>query len=1015
MKRFRESFGAKLLAALLGTVGLLLLVTSLVVRSVTSQQVDAVVARASATAAGQFRELEAIQQQQLAAVTNPLAGGVRTLAALDEAVQDGDRADLLGVVQYELTLAHIRDVVLAFTDPRGRPVLSLHDDKPLGGDDPLGVQGLAREMLAHGDVQRRGYRVLDGRLFAVRMRLIQLGGRVVGTFTSGLPVEDANVEDIGAALGVQVCVVVGDRCVAATKGIRSSPPLGAALVRLSKGSGARRVHVGGEAWSVRAQPLVSDDPSEGVRVVAVPLSPVTAPFRRINQALLLGGALALLVATLLAMGLARGLTRPIRALVAAAGRVAQGDYEAEVGVTSRDEIGRLAGAFNDMTRGLRLKERYRSVLDKVVSRDVAEQLVEGGVELGGENRRVTVLFGDIRGFTALTEGMVPQKVITLLNECMQRLSDAIDEEGGVVDKFVGDEIMAVFGAPVRQEDHAARAVRAALRMRESVAGLNRERQARGEDPIGLGVGINTGDVVAGNMGSKNRLNYTVLGEMVNLASRLCGGAAAGEILMTEGTLRAAGEGVRARSLGGRPFKGFSDDVEVFALDGAVGPAGEEGRGITEEGADVGAGQTGRASDPERPRGPRRPPRAGGALLLALVAVLALPPAVSAQGGGWPTLSDAGLGYFGSGTMQMALSGELDLETFHLGGPTAGLVTGDGWLEAPRLRLMTDMFVGDRVYGLVELRGDRGEAPTQGEWHARVEQAFLRVSSLKGTVSLQAGRFASPFGSYAARHLTRVDPFVRPPLPYDDRTVISRSIAPPSTAVFLGWQDKGDTFRRDGAPPVWGVPYQWGAMIAGRVRQVSYRVAAMNGAPSSEPRDWGLGHEGFRHPSWVAGMGVQVTPSLALGGSWDRGPFMQPLTKGSLPAGRHRYDYAQELLSFDASFARGPVMARGEVIHDRWQVPNLSGTPVDVGYSLAVQSDVGGGWSAAARWGYLDFRPLGDGAGGRRPWDHPVARYEASLSYRMAKNAGLMGSYGITHRTSADRNVGLFALRLWWTF
>ena len=151
----------------------------------------------------------------------------------------------------------------------------------------------------------------------------------------------------------------------------------------------------------------------------------------------------------------------MKALVAATEQVAQGDYEAEVHVTSRDEMGALADSFNEMTRGLLLRERYRSVLNKVVSQDVAEELMSGDVELGGESRLVTVLFADIRGFTPLTEGMEPQEVIALLNECMEHLSRAIDAEGGVVDKFIGDEVMAVFGAPVTQDDHARRAVAAA--------------------------------------------------------------------------------------------------------------------------------------------------------------------------------------------------------------------------------------------------------------------------------------------------------------------------------------------------------------------------------------------------------------------------------------------------------------------------------------------------------------------------------------------------------------------------
>jgi len=221
-----------------------------------------------------------------------------------------------------------------------------------------------------------------------------------------------------------------------------------------------------------------------------------------------------------------------------------------------------------MTRGLRLKERYRGLLDKVVSREVAEELTKGEVVLGGENRLATVLFADVRGFTALTEGMEPQRVIGLINECMEILSAAVDAEGGVVDQYVGDELMAVFGAPIRREDDALRAVRAGLLMREGMEELNRRRTERGEAPLGVGIGINTGTVVAGNMGSHDRLNYTVLGDAVNLGARLCSGAGRGDLLVTEATLAACGAGreeIEAEALGGQSFKGFSSDVQVYRV------------------------------------------------------------------------------------------------------------------------------------------------------------------------------------------------------------------------------------------------------------------------------------------------------------------------------------------------------------------------------------------------------------------------------------------------------------------
>ena len=283
--------------------------------------------------------------------------------------------------------------------------------------------------------------------------------------------------------------------------------------------------------------------------------------------LLLTGLATLLLAVLLSSALGRRLTRPVKSLVEATGRVATGDLNAEVPVRGQDELGSLASAFNEMTLGLRLKERYRGVLDKVVSREVADELVRGEVVLGGENRLATMLFADVHGFTTLTEGMEPQRVIGLINECMEILSAAVDTEGGVVDKYVGDELMAVFGAPVSRPDDALRALQAALLMQEGMAELNRRRD---EAPLGLGIGINTGTVVAGNMGSPERLNYTVLGDAVNLAARLCSGAGRSEIVITSATLEAAERGginLVCKTLGEKTFKGFSSDIEVYLLEG----------------------------------------------------------------------------------------------------------------------------------------------------------------------------------------------------------------------------------------------------------------------------------------------------------------------------------------------------------------------------------------------------------------------------------------------------------------
>jgi adenylate cyclase len=246
-------------------------------------------------------------------------------------------------------------------------------------------------------------------------------------------------------------------------------------------------------------------------------------------------------------------------------RVAHGDLTARVPVRTRDELGRLAGAFNTMTEGLELKERYRGVLDKVVSPEVAEELMRSDILLGGETREVTTLFVDISSFTAMTEGMEPQRVVALVNDIMSRLGTIVEAHGGVVDKYLGDGLMALFGAPVARGDDTTRAVRAALDMQLAMTALDATRAARGEPAVRVAIGIHTGPVVAGNIGSPNRLNYTAVGESVNLAARLCQGAGAGVILVTDHVRSRAHGEFAFECVGERAFKGFSRGIEVFAV------------------------------------------------------------------------------------------------------------------------------------------------------------------------------------------------------------------------------------------------------------------------------------------------------------------------------------------------------------------------------------------------------------------------------------------------------------------
>jgi adenylate cyclase len=193
-----------------------------------------------------------------------------------------------------------------------------------------------------------------------------------------------------------------------------------------------------------------------------------------------------------------------------------------VAVDRVDEIGELATAFNHMTQGLAERDQVRDLLGKVVDPAVAEELLSKDLKLGGEEREVSVLFADIRGFTALSERQHPSDLLDLLNRYLSCMTEVIEGEGGVIDKYIGDAIMALFGAPLAHGDDAQRAVRAALAMGHELVRLNRELTAQGLPAIATGIGINTGLVVAGNMGSTHRLNYSVIGDGVNLASRIEG-------------------------------------------------------------------------------------------------------------------------------------------------------------------------------------------------------------------------------------------------------------------------------------------------------------------------------------------------------------------------------------------------------------------------------------------------------------------------------------------------------------
>jgi adenylate cyclase len=261
---------------------------------------------------------------------------------------------------------------------------------------------------------------------------------------------------------------------------------------------------------------------------------------------------------------------PIAKLEEATGRVGRGDLGTRAAVFTTDETGELARSFNTMVAGLAERERIREAFGTYVDREVAEHILREGTDLGGEEVEVTMMFLDVRDFTGFAERAAAHEVVAALNRLFELVVPIIHAHGGHVDKFVGDGLLAVFGAPRRSEDHADQALAAAL---EVAAAAGRELG----DELEIGVGLNSGSVVAGNVGGAGRLEFSVIGDAVNVAARVEAATrrTGDAILVSEHTRRLLrGSGVKLEERPQVPLKGKRRPVALYA------PAGPAVRGTT---------------------------------------------------------------------------------------------------------------------------------------------------------------------------------------------------------------------------------------------------------------------------------------------------------------------------------------------------------------------------------------------------------------------------------------------------
>lgn len=263
------------------------------------------------------------------------------------------------------------------------------------------------------------------------------------------------------------------------------------------------------------------------------------------------------------------LIKPIGLLVNGVSAIAAGNFDQKINIKRADELGDLTDAFNNMAKSLREKEVIKGAFSKYVTKSVVDRILEhqDGLKLGGEKKVITIFFSDIRGFTPMSEVLSAEEVVHLLNEYFTAMTRIIFKYEGTLDKFMGDAIMAVYGAPIDMPDHAERAVLSAIEMSEKMKELQAKWKMEGKREVNIGIGINTGEAVVGNIGSNERMEYTAIGDNVNLTQRLESVAEKGQILISSATYEKVKHKINATMLDPIKVKGKAEKVMAYSVQG----------------------------------------------------------------------------------------------------------------------------------------------------------------------------------------------------------------------------------------------------------------------------------------------------------------------------------------------------------------------------------------------------------------------------------------------------------------
>ncbi|HLQ32961.1 MAG TPA: adenylate/guanylate cyclase domain-containing protein [Chloroflexota bacterium] len=447
---------------------------------------------------------------------------------VDTALKNGDAPvlqKLLVPLQANSTFSFV-DVV----DPSGRQVLALRPNDPKFAqtlDPDIGTWDVTQKSLkGEGDTFGNKWTELVNTSFG---KMVYTGGpvkddddKVVGAILVAVPFDDL-IKQLTKDVVAQITVYTTDGDVFGSS--FKNPPVTLEQGTLEKifapepQTVQRPVTVDAQSYMELVGGLVVRDKVAGGLGVAISTNSIDKAGDETRKQMIEIFTGVTFVVMIIGLVQARRISSPIRILVDACRKVAHGQFDQKVDIKTVDETGVLAQSFNQMIDGLKERDKIKDTFGRYMTQQVSDAILKGDVKLGGETRELTMLMSDIRSFTTLSETMHPEDLVGFLNRYFSKMIDCVMTHDGVVDKFMGDAILVVYGAPVMDPTHPMKAVLTALDMRQALIEFNDELGAEGHPPIRIGIGTNTGSAVTGNIGSEVRMEYTVIGDTVNATQR----------------------------------------------------------------------------------------------------------------------------------------------------------------------------------------------------------------------------------------------------------------------------------------------------------------------------------------------------------------------------------------------------------------------------------------------------------------------------------------------------------------